>query len=1548
MLFRASTELNDETLAWCRRSHRILGECAPPIETCLALVRTGIVLRRQWDLADRNAPQRRRLLTLLADSQIVCQQRLATTVEDGDTPEADSSSADVSVLPTPSGDTPDSDSDTPDADKPGGDRFDVGGQRDRQSRVDHCHPVDRGHFAEQKPNVRRVRYHAPDQAHAAHVIRCLTDDDAYLAQLLDDHTLSADAVAFAIECFRDDLHWLGTLVALLDGNRGIDFTGRVLLEQESLQRAMEALDREERQTTASHGPVPTQLREAAQRLRTTALARQAASLLNHPDPTDLAGWYRCWRAASRLSMRPKGATDAQVEEAVAAYRAKTIAQWQKRLEKLPVDDRGAMLEDVAADLANLASESLTFLDDLPPAEAIQSLDILAEDVGVCMRMAEAHDACRVKEGDAPRLRPLRRRLRRRRKAIAAERQDRRLETRLDQLLGHRAVAAMERTILALLLLFVVMLVVERPLIHFERLHMPGGTLVEATCAWIDFGICIIFLAEFGLKMALARPPLFYLRRNWITGLMPAIPVGFIAYIMHPDRVDVEVAGELFVLLRALRYLRLPQMARWLRMARPVLRIVRLVGFVMQASDRLVHRIAPLLNRNLVLFERATIKAEQPLYRTQLAALRERFRYRASEVLEHTSTAVRLELVQARIEDLTAMLSSDRCGQLMPLERSNVAPSREASAEQVIARLLASTPAGVSEQIGRTLAQSVARWCQAFDIIGIRRLPLIRDIVAAGRRPSPYGTTAQVANRLGSHLKQMLDRVYWVADLYGTLTAPQLVDSVGEWMVKRTATPARRLLIAGIAFLVVSYLASLLAIPEGITKSLRGLFGAPLVIMGFLCLIPLSLGLWFRDIAGEATDFCSQVAEAQFLTATKKLKRRLASRQHAILYNRVLVPEMQLDQCDSSDTEVSSAVPENQDARKLRDGEPRDGELRDGELLAEGATAEEVAVRAASDADSCDAPAIAERTDGAFGSTVMMVECLFDDYLDGAPFHRNDTKTTTQLLGNLALISLRETRLRYGRRERKRLRRLDLANSRVRIRGPYLWFHFISRSLAHQTAKLTVDYNVNALSLDRAATAQDEHVRRHIEWLSRRCGVPIAALQLDETFRRRWKAMNNGLSVDALPADESSASGTVYAKGATRGGRRYNAVKLQRRAARRVRGFHGNDFTAIHFLSADAAAVADIECRYGDEVARLMMRDRRDNIRRVFRTYPFHLWPRRQRTFNPLAFYGRYMAGGRVLLLPVRTAWWIGKLATRSLRLMTRFVVEVLNPTIGDLHAVENTDPYAVAVRKIHRMRQPVFLECLQMRAEFDPEYLGVMLVGSNREASRTTAAPIEDDLDLIDAERGIRQRFRQLATERRRQVSALRKLLGECNIEETSDESLRAMTIAYTIDYDDVRSGWEAIMALRHLLDEAILSVDRRKAGSGDQIPSRQKFRAWLFARKYATALDRLFCQPAFAAYSMSQRSLLVEQLCLRGQRRLREALRRLTRDATLHDPLVAIRETLQAVGRDPATWSRQLVVLRAVQTLSVLDLNTYCDLVAELGEYDTRGEEIDDNATLV
>ncbi len=1318
----------------------------------------------------------------------------------------------------------------------------------------------------------------PSPDRVERMLRRLAEDDRYLAELLDDRTLPAETVAFAVECFRDDVHWLGTLVALLDGAQGIDFAGRVLLEQESLQRTLDAQDAQD--ATA----VPDSLRHSARRLRATALARRAQSLLQQPRPTDLDGWYRAWQAAGRLSMRPKGTTDEEIERAVETFRSEAIERWKAYLDELPDDRRQETLRRTADELADTAAESLTFVEDLPLPEAVRTLEVLAEDAAICRKAVSQYAA------GLPR--KFRRALRRRQKAVAAELQERRLGWRLEGLFGRTAVARLERFILLLLILFVVMLAVETPLVRYQRAHWPNSNLVLATCAWLDLGICLVFLTEFTLKWSLARPRGLYFRRNWITGLVPAIPVGFIIFITtHLDRVDVEVAGEAFVLLRGLRYLRLPQMARWLRIARPVLRVGRLIAFSAQASDRLVRRLAPLLNRNLVLFEQAAIKIDQPPYRIELAALRERFAFRAGEVFAELPPGARQELIRARIEDLTAMLSGPHAALVAPSGSAETSATREIPLEQIVAWLLAATPAGVSDRLGRSLAMSVARWCRAFDVFGVRRLPLIRSLVAAGRRSSPYGTTAEVANHLGSLMKHLLDRVYWVADLYGTVTAPQLVDSIGDWMVRRTARPARRLLIFGFALLTVSYLASLLPMAplRDLTHTLDRLVGTPLVVLGLLCLVPLLVGLWFRQIAGEASNFFGRVAEAQFIAATKKLKARFAEEHRAMLERRVIEPEGALDgHCDGAYTSVDEAGVEAAEEAELEEQGPL-------------------------------TPALSQRERGEVALTLAreerettarrVVELLFDDYLDGAPFHRSDTKTTTQLLGNLTLVSLCQERLCYGRRLRKRLRRLDLATGRTSLRGPYLWFHFISRSMAQQTAKLVVDYNTHALPLDRAAAASEGQVERYVGWLAGRLKVTEENLPLPPEFARRPQS----------PADATNR-------------------RRAKRRNRRTRGFHGNDFTAIHFLSADPQLEADVRRRYGDAVADLMHGDRRDNVRRVFRTFPFHHRPKPDRTVNPLALYGRYLAGGRVLLLPFRLVLFGVGLSVRGVRQIGRFVHEVLHPTVGDLDAVAEPDPYAVAVRKILRMRQPVFMECLRMRAEFDPEYLGVSLPdvspgGETGSAPRITAAPVEEDLGLIDADPGVRQQYRRQAAERRRQMLEFHRAIDALGLCVDRRESLRAMAIAYAIDYRRLRSRHEAVGRLRQAFDEALADSPQTPS---DGTKSGGPLRTFWCRFRRARRLDRLFELPPFSAHDAQQRAVL-RRLIARRRGPLLAAACELTRRDAPDDPLDDVRALLQSTADDPAPWSRQLVVLRAVQTLSALDLRTYCDLVAELGEYDAH-----------
>ena len=1038
---------------------------------------------------------------------------------------------------------------------------------------------------------------------------------------------------------------------------------------------------------------------------------------------------------------------------------------------------------------------------------------------------------------------------------------------MEEIFGRWFVTGLERLILGLLLLFCLMMVVEGPLLEYEAVHWSapamaepvseGGvaivqsTLVEAVFAWVDLGICMVFLMEFTLKFSLAQRRMLYVKRNWITGLLPSIPVGFFAYAAQ--NVAVAQKADWFVSLRALRYLRLPRMARWLRIARPVVRIARLVGFVLRASDRLVRQLAPLLNRNLLLFERADVAVTEPEYCTALSALRERFYYRAAEMIEWLPADSRAALVGRRIDDLAAMLSAPQVGPAAAQAAAGNSTSREIPFDLIVARLLETTPANVSDRIGRKLAQSVSRWCGAFDAFGVRRLPVVREMVSAARLPSPYETTAVAANHLGQWLSQLMDRIHWVGDLYGTVTAPQLVDSMGEYMVKGAARPARRLVMVGIAFWVVSALGSMVPILAQFSSTVEKLFAWPLIVLGGICLAVFGVGRWFRQIAGQATGFYNRVAEAQFIAATERLKERVGDRQYAALEARVIDPE-----------------------RKLADGEV----ASEPGVPTSGGSAPEAEVARAT------------------------VDLLWLDYLDSAPFNPGDTRTTAQLLGNLAIVSLRESRLGYTAREKKRVERLDLSSGRISVRGPYLWFHFISRSLIQQTAKLVENYNAYVLPLSRADTAEDWKIRRHVEWLAGRLGCAVEELPLGAEFRRRWESL-------------SEASG-----GPGRG-----------KKTKRRRSYQGNDFTTIHFLSVDKDLDEDVRRRYGDTVADLMRRDRCDNIRRVFCTYPWHTWPKQQRTINPFSLYGRHFAGGRMLWLPLKLAWLGLVLAVRAGCLLGRFVHEVLYPSVGDLSASVAADPFEVARRKIHRMRKPLFMECLRMRADFDPEYLGIVPPGPTHGVREAAVVQIEGDLALIGAEPMVRREFRDLANRRRRQMIDFRRWLGTLGIEGYSAEAMRAMAIAYSIDYEGVRSRLEAVGRVKDVFDTAIGSAaDKRGWGC---------FGTGCLRRlRHRKALARLFGISLFSQYDRSQR-----KACLRtvasGDKSLLIDIQAITGKAgTAEDPVEDARRVILGVGRDPWTWSRQLVVLRAVQTLSVLDLSTYCELVAELGEYENQGSE--------
>jgi hypothetical protein len=265
---------------------------------------------------------------------------------------------------------------------------------------------------------------------------------------------------------------------------------------------------------------------------------------------------------------------------------------------------------------------------------------------------------------------------------------------------------------------------------------------------------------------------------------------------------------------------------------------------------------------------------------------------------------------------------------------------------------------------------------------------------------------------------------------------------------------------------------------------------------------------------------------------------------------------------------------------------------------------------------------------------------------------------------------------------------------------------------------------------------------------------------------------------------------------------------------------------------------------------------------------------------------------------------------------------------------EEPDPYAVAVRKIYRMRRPLVMECLRLRAEFDPEYLGLLIPGGSTGLRGGAAAAIEEDLALIAAEPAVKRQHARLAAERRRQVLEFRSWLVRFGLEGQPRPSLRAMTLAYTIDYRKIRSRLESARLLQKTFDEALAEhADTPRLGPWGNMAARCLDQVDPRRRRLRVMVDRLFRQPAFASYGGPQ-----QQLCRRvvweRRRTLGRVLKQIAGPRAAADPVDEARQLLAGIGRDPDPWSRELVTLRAVQTLSILDLKTYCDLVAELGEY--------------
>jgi hypothetical protein len=1333
--------------------------------------------------------------------------------------------------------------------------------------------------------------------------------------------------AMAIDGLRADLEWLSVAIALEDGETPPPLSAWLGVELDRLRGWLA--------TSAEHGvdPREAQLRDGSERIQAVILGGRIRHELAQP----LAGlspdalWARRFRL-SRLEAQASELeeTGSTRQSGMAIDQGDGPGAWRKELRsrrdelaqiaderqlQLELSKRGRSAERVEQVAFDEAGETIAFLEDMPLRLSVTRLGILRTDLerllGSCRRWSreiDHHDAGPPSRSDAEidhepggqsesaaqLMRQRTRRIDRLARQVRGEWQEKLLALRMDSLFGRRLVALLENSVLVLIFVLVGLIAAEAMLERSSPSGLSAGQ--HEFFAWADLAVCSVFLFEFAVKLTLAPHRLKYFLRHVLVDLVPSVPFGFFAHMIELDQLGEAIqsgswSSPLF------RFFRLGRVAlRFIRVAMPVARLARVGLILLRLSDRLVHRLAGLLNRNILLFEPAHTQKAESSDRHRLVSLRGELEQARTAIESRLDREQRRLLAERILSDLQCRMDCCPATQIAAAAGEHFA--REIPVERVVDRLIMMTPERLVDRTGPAFVVAVDRYLRLLDLPLIRRLPGMRNLVAL-RQKSPADAVALAANYLGHLIQRGLNLVYFLADLHGTLSPPIFLDRLGATIVNATRVPAKRLLWLGSVFLVLFLVVNAVGFLEplrGAVDKVQTLLGWPVIILGGICLVFWLLGSWFRKIANQSADFCERVVEAQFATHTKSLKERRREQDAQFLGERVIDPELRLRAADDRIADPGCAQTDP-------DG---DGDQRGGSWF--------------------------ENRELAF---LRNVRLLYQDYLDGSPLHRSDTRASVQLMGNLALGNLRRSHLGHLLREGRAIDRLDLSRSGGLFGGPYLWFNYITRVLVQETALLILDYNGHAVPVDRLACSPAAVRRRFQTWVADRLKIDAAEVWLPETM-----TTEDALLPDRPAPEPNRARSAMPAAARSAGSTRREAGLFLETV----------EFTAVDFLSDDPERIEEIHARFGPQVAELVRRDRQQNVRRAFRSFPLHELPLAVRTVNPYTLYETYLGGGRIVFLPILVASGLGRALSLAVRSIYRVVQEILHPQV-DRERVIPPDTYWSALRKIHRMRKPIFMGSLWLRARFDVEYLGVPL---------PTAPPgiacqslMEVDLDYIGAtrqDRIIAERVRLQHQKRLEWVALWLDRFGWSfdalpdylareipYLGNRGGEALRALIAACILDHNDIATLALSIEGLKRVLAHAgDLREDPGKLPAGLPDPIVNLRALWHPVHRCRRPISELFTLPCFPAYDLVQRRRVLRYL--RGHRRAVKGWIKVVLGQGARDPWAVVQARMRDVLLHTDLWSDQILVLRAVQSLTMLDLQHNCELVWSLGGY-TRPE---------
>ena len=164
-------------------------------------------------------------------------------------------------------------------------------------------------------------------------------------------------------------------------------------------------------------------------------------------------------------------------------------------------------------------------------------------------------------------------------------------------------------------------------------------------------------------------------------------------------------------------------------------------------------------------------------------------------------------------------------------------------------------------------------------------------------------------------------------------------------------------------------------------------------------------------------------------------------------------------------------------------------------------------------------------------------------------------------------------------------------------------------------------------------------------------------------------------------------------------------------------------------------------------------------------------------------------------------------------------------------------------------------------------------------------------------------------------------------------EALRALVAACILDHDDIATLALSIEGLKSLLEYAHDgSRDSKKLPPDLPDPVLNLRTLWHPVNRSKRPLSDIFELPCFPSYDPAARRRIVAYL--RRHRRVARGWVKVVLGQGARDPWAVVKARMRDVLLRTDLWSDQILVLRAVQTLTMLDLQHNCELVWNLGGY--------------